>query len=80
MNKPITELYEFQSVGGSNRMFRAFFDPDPFPAKHWEVGMRFWVVGVNRTTGEVRFSLDLNHEELPKEKTRKEVEEQSCPA
>lgn len=60
MNKPITTLFEDQR-------FRVFFKPDPMPPKEWEVGMRFWVTSVNRKTGEVQFSINLSHKQLPEE-------------
>lgn len=66
MNKSIAELYKHPSKesNGDNHMFRVFFKPDS-PPENWELGMRFCVVSVNRQTGEIKFSMDLAHEDLP---------------
>jgi hypothetical protein len=47
-------------MGGDNRMFKVIFDPDP-KFEDFEVGMAFHVISVNRTTGEVVFSMDYKY-------------------
>jgi len=43
-------------------MFKVEFEPDP-EFKEFDLGMVFHVVSVNRTTGEVGFSLDRHYDE-----------------
>jgi hypothetical protein len=47
---------------GDNRMFKVEFEPDP-DFKEFDLDMVFHVVSVNRTTGEVVFSLDRRYDE-----------------
>lgn len=58
------KLYKFRSETGINRMFKVFFEPD-LNKENFEVGMAFHVVKVNRSTGEVLFSLDFVLHDIP---------------
>jgi len=64
MNKKITTYHDLRHA----KSFRVFFKPDP-TQDMFIVGRNFYIVSVNRQTGEVKFSSDHSGYNIPKEES-----------